>query len=415
MRTKSQSILVLNAGSSSLKFSVYDASDTTLSLIAGGQIEGLGNTPRLQARDSDGTLLVDAALPSAAGHGHDEAFAYLARWLHEQYDKRTTVAAVGHRITHGGPDFTSPALITPEVLERLEALSPLAPLHQPHNLSGVRSVAGQEPNLPQIACFDTSFHRNRAAVTERFGLPADLYPRELKRWGFHGLSYESISGQFMRLAPHVACGRVIVAHLGNGASLCAMKAGRSVDTTMSFSTLDGLAMGTRCGSLDPGVVLFLQHHLTASELDDLLYNRSGLLGISGISSDMRVLLASKDPRAAAAVEFFVYRVVREIGSLTAALGGLDALIFTAGIGENSAEIRARICKGSAWLGMTIDPAANERREPCISPPGRVPSVWVLRTDEEGVIAAHTRELASKLPRRFASRKGGRYDRAGLHS
>jgi acetate kinase len=387
----SEAIIVLNAGSSSLKFSVYGVTAPTgLSLVARGQIEGLGTSPRFKAKDSQGLVLADSKVESPAGRfGHTEAFAHLAQWLRTQYGGQMTVAAVGHRMAHGGLDFIQPTLIDDQVLAALEKLIPLVPLHQPHNLAGVRAVTQLRPDLPQVACFDTAFHRGRPAVTERFGLPDDLFQRGLRRWGFHGLSYESIAGQFKQLAPELAAGRVIAAHLGSGASMCAMKNGRSFDTTMSFSALDGLPMGTRCGSLDPGVVLFLLQHKSREEVEDLLYKKSGLLGISGISNDVRELLASDSPLAAEAIEYFVYRAIREIGSLTAALGGLDALIFTAGIGENSPVIRSRICRGLECLGLEIDPGANEHGRGCISTPGTSASVWVIPTDEEAVIAAHT--------------------------
>jgi acetate kinase len=271
----------------------------------------------------------------------------------------------------------------------LEKLIPLVPLHQPHNLAGVKAVAALLPDLPQVACFDTAFHRGRPTVTERFGLPDDLFQRGIRRWGFHGLSYEFIASQFKLLAPAAAAGRVIAAHLGNGASMCAMKEGRSIDTTMGFSAMDGLPMGTRCGSLDPGVVLFLLQQYGCEEIENLLYKKSGLLGISGISNDVRELLASHDSLASEAIEFFVYRAIREIGALTATLGGLDAMIFTAGIGENSPVIRRRICEGLDWLGVRIDLGANERGRGCISPANASPSVWVIPTDEEQVIAGHT--------------------------
>ena len=293
-------------------------------------------------------------------------------------------------MVHGGTAFAEPTLIDPAVMKILEQLIPLVPLHQPHNLKAIKAVMQLWPDLPQVACFDTAFHRGRAQVTERFGLPDELFRRAWRRWGFHGLSYEYIAGRLRHLAPDLSGGRVIVAHLGSGASLCAMRDGQSVDTTMSFSALDGLPMGTRCGTLDPGVILFLlRDGWNLDRIEDLLYKRSGLLGISGISNDVRELLASDCPLAAEAIEFFVYRVIREIGSLTAALGGLDALVFTAGIGENSPVIRERVCQGLTWLGVRIDLDANERGNGCVSPEGCTPSVWVIPTDEEAVIASHT--------------------------
>jgi acetate kinase len=385
----SDAIIVANAGSSSLKFSVYAVADSELNLVARGQVEGLGTSPRFKVKDSQGQVLADTELQRAGRFGHTEGFAYLAQWLRGRYGERLTPVAVGHRVVHGGLEFVEPTLINGDVIAALERLAPLVPLHQPHNLAGIRAVAQLLPDLPQVACFDTAFHRNRPSVTERFGLPDEMFQRGLRRWGFHGLSYEFIARRFKRLAPDVAHRRVIAAHLGSGASMCAMKDGRSFDTTMSFSALDGLPMGTRCGSLDPGVVLFLLQHKSREEIEDLLYKKSGLLGISGISNDVRDLLASDSRLAAEAIEFFVYRAIREIGALTAAMGGLDALIFTAGIGENSPVIRARICAGLEWLGIRIERGANERGQGRISAAGASPSVWVIPTDEEGIIAEHT--------------------------
>ncbi len=412
MITQREMIAVLNAASSSLKFSLYEASGPPLRLIARGQFDLLGTAPHFEAMDNLDQPLANETLPAASDpFEHSQAVHHLARWIREKYGEHMALQAVGHRITHGGGEYGEPVLVNGEVLEMIEALVPLAPLHQPHNLDGVKAVRRMWPDLPQVACFDTAFHHNRPPVAERFGLPGYLFDRGLKRWGFHGLSYESISTRFASLAPRVAAGRVIVAHLGNGASLCAMKGGRGIDTTTSFSTLDGLPTGTRSGSLDPGAVLYLMRQMNRDEIEMLLYRRSGLLGISGISGDMRVLLASKEPRAAEAIDYFVYRVIREIGSLTAALGGLDALIFTAGIGVNSPLIRARVCRALAWLGMAIDSASNERRDACISPPGRSPSVWVIPTDEDGVIAAHTWKIVSMLPHRASYDRGGRSDGA----
>lgn len=386
----SEAIIVANAGSSSLKFSVYEVMGQELKLAARGQIDGLGTSPRFKAKDAEGAVLADAKVESTGGRfGHSEGFAHLARWLRSHYGEQMTPVAVGHRMAHGGLEFIEPTLITPQVVAALEKLIPLVPLHQPHNLAGIKAVTELLPDLPQVACFDTAFHRGRPTVTERFGLPDEMFQRGLRRWGFHGLSYEFIATQFKRLAPEVAYRRVIAAHLGSGASMCAMKDGRSFDTTMSFSALDGLPMGTRCGSLDPGAVLLLLQHMSRDEIEDLLYKRSGLLGVSGISNDVRELLASDKPLAAEAIDFFVYRAVREIGALAAGLGGMDALVFTAGIGENSPLIRKRICEGLGWLGIGIDPEANDRGQGCISPVNASPSVWVIPTDEERIIAEHT--------------------------
>ena len=385
-------VIVLNAGSSSLKFSIYQVEHDgdELVLVARGQIEGLGTTPRFKAKDRTGAALADEMLKAAASSfGHVEAFTHLVQWARSEFAEVLTPAAIGHRVAHGGLEFIEPTLLTAEVVEKLDRLVPLVPLHQPHNLAAVRAVSSLRPDLPQVACFDTAFHRGRATVTERFGLLDEWFQRGVRRWGFHGLSYASIVDELRQTAPDLAAGRIIVAHLGSGASMCAIKGGRSVDTTMSFSALDGLPMGTRCGALDPGVVLFLLQSRSHQEVEAMLYKKSGLLGISGISNDVRELLASKTPLAAEAIEYFVYRAVREIGSLTAALGGLDALIFTAGIGENSPVIRQRICRGLGWLGIAVEPAANERGRGCISPTGRSPSVWVIPTDEERIIGAGT--------------------------
>lgn len=389
----SDAIVVLNAGSSSLKFSIYRVKDRDLGLVARGQIEGLGTSPRFKAKDHQGQSLADVALEGSQDFGHPEAFARLSEWALEQYGGSLRAVAVGHRMAHGGLEFTRPTLIDAEVVKKLEQLVPLVPLHQPHNLAAVKGVTRLRPDLPQVACFDTAFHRAKPAVADRFGLPDEMFQRGVRRWGFHGLSYESIAGKFQQITPDISAGRVIVAHLGSGASLCAMKGGRSVDTTMAFSALDGLPMGTRCGSLDPGVILFLlRRGWSTDRIEDLLYKQSGLLGISGVSNDVRTLLASDCPLAAEAIEFFVYRIVREIGSLTAALGGLDALVFTAGIGENSPAIRQRVCQHLGWLGVKLDPDTNLHGSMCISPAGQAPSVWVIPTDEEAVIASHTAAL-----------------------
>jgi acetate kinase len=387
----SDAIIVLNAGSSSLKFSIYGVADQELNLAARGQTEGLGTSPRFKARDQQGQVVAELAPEGPPQRfGHPEAFAHLAQWALAQFGDRLRAVAVGHRMAHGGLEFTKPTLISAEVLTQLEKLVPLMPLHQSHNLAAVKGVLRLRPDLAQVACFDTAFHRTKAKVADRFGLPDDMFNRGARRWGFHGLSYEFIASRFRRIAPQISAGRVIVAHLGSGASLCAMNHGQSVDTTMSFSALDGLPMGTRCGSLDPGVILFLlRQGWNVDRIEDLLYKKCGLLGISGVSNDVRVLLADASPLAAEAIEFFVYRIVREIGSLTAALGGLDALVFTAGIGENSPEIRRQVCQKLAWLGINIDQDANRRASNCISSKGQAPSVWVIPTDEEAVIASHT--------------------------
>ena len=383
--------LVLNAGSSSLKFSVYRADAGARGLEARGQIDGIGTSPRFTASDSAGNRLADDRL-----EGHVDgrrALDVLAAWLRARYHGNTVIG-VGHRVVHGGARYARPTIVTPAVLEDLRALVPLAPLHQPHNLAAIDAVIERLPGVPQVACFDTGFHRGQPAVAEVVPLPRELCHGGVQRYGFHGLSYEYIASVLPTAAPDIAHGRVIVAHLGSGASLCAMNDGKSMDSTLGFTALDGLCMGTRPGSIDPGVILYLFQDLglSAKEVETVLYKKSGLLGISGISNDMRVLLASTAPGARLAVDYFVYRAAKEIGALAAVLKGIDGLVFTAGIGENSAEIRKRICVASAWLGIELDDDANERQGPRISRPGSRVSVWVIPTNEELVIARHTGTL-----------------------
>jgi acetate kinase len=389
-----RAILIINAGSSSIKFAVYHVTRAG-QLDAGphGELDGIGTRPHLLIRDANDAVLVDAE--PAAGADHRGAIAEIGNWMRGHTDA-TDLIAVGHRVVHGGEEFAEPVRMTSEVLAALERLVPLAPLHQPHNLAPIRAFAESTPELPQVACFDTAFHRTQPAVAQAFALPHELADRGVRRYGFHGLSYEYIASALPRIAPEIATGRVVVAHLGNGASMCALRDGRSVATTMSFTTLDGLPMGTRPGTLDPGVLLYLmdQHHMDARAIEDLLYHRSGLLGVSGLSSDMRTLLASDAPRARAAIELFVYRIGRELGSLAAALGGLDALVFTAGIGENAHEIRARICRDAAWLGIQLDTTANGTGGPRISLPTSTASAWVVPTNENLMIARHTLRLVS---------------------
>jgi acetate kinase len=383
--------LVVNAGSSSVKFSVFRPGPAGLALDARGAVDGIGSTPRLSARDADGNRLVDERIDGGADPRG--ALAAVGGWLRGRYSG-VPVLGVGHRVVHGGQRHRRPTIVTAAVLDELRALVPLAPLHQPHNLAAIEAVADRLPEVPQVACFDTSFHRGQPPVAELVPLPRDLCRNGLQRYGFHGLSYEYIAAVLPDVAPEIARGRVVVAHLGSGASLCAMHDGRSVDCTFGFTALDGLCMGTRPGALDPGVVLHLvqQLGLSAKELETILYKQSGLLGISGVSPDMRVLLQSADPGARLAVEYFVYRAVREIGGLAAVLGGLDGLVFTAGIGEHATEIRRRICAGSAWLGLDLDDDANRRHGPRISRAGSRVSAWVVPTNEELVIARHTATL-----------------------
>lgn len=386
--------LVLNAGSSSLKFCVFvRPSGEAWRLEARGQIEGIGTAPRLSVKGEDGQRLADETLDSATVRDGTSAVDALAAWLRSKYGG-SKVLGVGHRVVHGGARFAGPTVLTQEVLAELYTLVPLAPLHQPYNLAAIEAAFDRLPGVPQVACFDTSFHRGQPPVAELIPLPIELRKEGLQRYGFHGLSYEYIASVLPEVAPEIANGRVIVAHLGSGASLCALKDGKSVDSTLGFTALDGLCMGTRPGAIDPGVVLHLFQglNLSAKEVETLLYKKSGLLGISGISNDMRDLLGRTEPEACLAVDYFVYRAAKEIGALTAVLGGIDGLVFTAGIGENSAEIRQRICKSSAWLGIEVDEAANTNRGPNISTSASKVSVWVIPTNEELMIARHTGSL-----------------------
>ena len=384
-------ILTLNAGSSSLKFSLWQT-ETGMDLreFFRGEIEKIGIAPHLSAREPCGRTVIDKKFDEGGAKlTHEDLLRELFAWFSQQ--DLHGFKAIGHRIVHGGATFTAPVRIDDHVMESLSKLEPLAPLHQPHNLSGVRACAALQPHVPQIACFDTAFHRTMDSVARRLGLPRAYEEQGVQRYGFHGLSYEFIAQQLRAIDPDLAKGRVIVAHLGNGASLCAMRDGRSVDTTMSFTALDGLLMGTRPGALDPGAVTYLMRECTmsAAEIEDLLYHRSGLLGISGISSDMRTLLANNNPHAREAVDLFVFRAAREIGALTASLGGLDGLVFTAGIGEHASEIRSRICARCTWLGVVLDENANRAGRKRITAEASRIRVYVIPTDEEKMIAEHT--------------------------
>jgi acetate kinase len=387
-------IVVLNAGSSSLKFSVYLEGKEDCELLLRGQIEALLRAPRFVAYDAQRNTISQHVWKHGTRLGHHDAIQYLFNWIRSGQLAEHRVNAIGHRVVHGGVDFTEAVLVDDAVLAQLDKLTPLAPLHQPHNLSAIRAVATDAPDLAQVACFDTSFHRGHPAVECTFALPRQLTEMGIRRYGFHGLSYEYIASRLPDVDPKAAEGRTVVAHLGSGASMCALHNCRSVATTMSFTALDGLPMGTRSGSLDPGVLLHLmdQHGMDARRLERLLYRESGLLGVSGISNDMRVLLQSDDPRAAEAVDLFVYRIGRELGSLAAALCGLDALVFTAGIGENAAAIRARVCQAASWLGVELDEERNEAGGPLISRPGSAVSAWVIPTNEGLMIARHTRRV-----------------------
>ncbi len=394
-------ILALNAGSSSVKFSLFSVrdSDRTLAPSLRGEIEGVGETPRFLVSDAGGRLLQDERLNTGGSDtlDHNQALDVLLRWI-ERQDVGYHLVAAGHRVTHGGMRFAHPALVDGAVMRQMEEFIPLAPLHQPHNLAGIRAIARWRPDLPQVACFDTAFHWTRPPVAQAYALPAEVTSMGVKSYGFHGLSYEYIARVLPERIGVAADGRVVVAHLGSGASMCAMRERRSVATTMGFTALDGLPMSTRCGSIDPGVILYLlaQRGMDVARVNDMLYHDSGLLGVSGLSGDMRELLGSDSPRAAEAIDLFVYRASRELGSLAAALGGLDALVFTAGIGEHAAPIRARVCEAAAWLGVRLDEAANGAHGPRISAEDSAVSVWVIPTDEDRIIAEHTAQLAGWL-------------------
>ncbi|RCW68111.1 acetate/propionate family kinase [Pseudorhodoferax soli] len=385
-------IAVANAGSSSLKFALYAVgAGGTLVLQLRGAVEELDRAPVFHARDAAGRTVAEQRWTDALGH--DAALAQAITAVQALLPGMHLIG-VGHRVVHGGAAHDQAVLVTPALMAELEQLIPLAPLHEPHNLAPIRLAWQRLPGVPQVACFDTAFHRSNPAIAQMFALPQELHDAGVRRYGFHGLSYEYIAGRLAELAPDAAAGRVVVLHLGNGASACALQGGRSVASSMGFTAVDGLPMGTRSGNLDPGVLLYLvqQRGMSVADIHDLIYKRSGLLGVSGISSDMRVLLHSDAPRAALAVDLFVYRVVREIGSLAAALGGLDALVFTAGIGEHAAPVRARVLAQLGWLGLVPDAAANAAHAPCITQAGSRASAWVLPTDEELMIARHTLAL-----------------------
>jgi|KBSSwiStaDraftv2_1062776.scaffolds.fasta_scaffold05803_3 acetate kinase len=383
--------LVLNAGSSSLKFSVFERPvGERWHLESRGQVEGIGTSPRLIVKNEIGDSLANKDVVAKDG---DEAIAALAEWLRSMYGG-SRVLGVGHRVVHGGARFSGPTILNREVMQELYQFVPLAPLHQPYNLAAIEAVFERLPDVPQVACFDTSFHRGQPEVAELIPLPRELREQGVQRYGFHGISYEFIASVLPLYAPGISNGRVIVAHLGSGASMCAMKDRKSVDSTLGFTALDGLCMGTRPGALDPGVVLHLFQglNLSAKEVETLLYKKSGLIGISEISSDMRDLLGREEPAARLALDYFVYRAAKEIGALAAVLGGIDALVFTAGIGENSPEIRQRICEASAWLGIEIDADANNENRTTISTASSKASVWVIPTNEELMIAKQTGAL-----------------------
>ncbi len=386
-------ILVLNAGSSSLKFSLFLAENQALQLALGGQLQGLYTAPTFHARDATGAVIGEHRWEEGLRLGHDGAIAYLTDFL-RRYRSEHQLVAVGHRVVHGGVEYSAPVRVDADTIEQLERLAPLAPLHQPHNLTPIKILLQRTPLLPQVACFDTAFHHTHPPVTQAFALPPEITERGVRRYGFHGLSYEHIASVLPEYDAQAAGGRTVVLHLGNGASMCALHAGKSIASTMGFTAMDGLPMGTRCGNLDPGVILYLLDELgmDVRAIEKLLYEQSGLLGVSGVSSDMRTLEASKDPRARFAIDLFVYRIGRELGALAATLGGLDAIVFTAGIGEHSRLIRERVCREAAWLGVEFDPAANDQGGPRISADGSRVSVWVIPTNEELMIARHTQRV-----------------------
>jgi acetate kinase len=389
----SEAIAVLNAGSSSIKFSLFLIRDNQVELLVRGQIEGIYNAPHFVAKDRDGSVLAEKSWPGGTKLGHDGALDHLLAYVREEFTGHHLLG-VGHRVVHGGLDYTQPVRLNPEVLATLERLIPLAPLHQPHNLAPIRLLLGRSPELPQVACFDTSFHRTNPKIAQLYALPLEYADAGVMRYGFHGLSYEYIASVLPQFDTRAASGKTVVLHLGNGASMCALENGRSMMSTMGFSSVEGLPMGTRCGALDPGVFLYLMDDrgMDARAIEKLLYTQSGLLGISGISSDMRILLSSEEPRAKLAIDLFLYRIRREMGSLAAALGGVDAMVFTGGIGENAAPIRERACRDAAWLALELDANANSRGGPCISTSGSRVNAWVIPTNEELMIARHTRHV-----------------------
>jgi acetate kinase len=390
----SSTIAVLNSGSSSIKFSLHDGA--TLAAVARGQVEAIQSRPRFVARDASGSVVCERAWPDGTDLGHAGALDQVVAFARERL-VAAPLAAVGHRVVHGGLAYARPVRIDASVVADLERLVPLAPQHQPHNLAPIRHLLERMPQLPQVACFDTAFHRTQPELAQMFALPARFHAEGVRRFGFHGLSYEYIASRLPALDTDAARGRTVVLHLGNGASMCALQGGRSVATTMGFTAVDGLAMGTRCGALDPGVILYLMqaHGMDAKAVENLIYKESGLLGVSGISSDMRTLLSSKEPAARLAVDLYVYRIRRELGALAAVLGGLDAIVFTAGIGENSAEIRARVCRDAAWLGVYLDEEANAKGAQLVTTRASQVKAWRIPTDEEGVIARHARAMVER--------------------
>jgi acetate kinase len=393
-------ILVLNAGSSSVKFSVFVVESNALELELRGQLEGLFTSPRFVARNPGGKIIAEKSWGKGVKLGHEEALEHLRAFLLGLANEMR-LAGVGHRVVHGGVKYAYPVRITKQIVADLDKLIPLAPLHQPHNLQPIRAIMERMPEVPQVACFDTAFHRSNPPLTQIFALPKALTEAGVRRYGFHGISYEYISSMLPERDPRAAAGRTAVLHLGNGSSMCALAGGKSVASTMGFTAMEGLPMGTRCGSLDPGVILFLleQHKMDVRAIEKMLYSESGLLGVSGVSSDVRTLLESEEPGAKLALDLYVYRISRELGSLAAALGGLDALVFTAGIGENAVAIRERICRDAAWLGVELDPVANAKGGKCITTRRSRVTGWVIPTNEELMIARHTLRVLGANPSR----------------
>lgn len=388
-----EAVLVVNAGSSSVKFQTFDVeSGREPQRLVKGQLDGIGTLPRLRVEASNGAELIDKSYAPEQVADVPAAMAAAGDWLQET--QTVKLVAVGHRVVHGGPDYDRPIVIDANVLAHLERYSPLAPLHQPNNLAPIRSLLTRRPDLLQVACFDTAFHRGHSAVADHYAIPESFYHEGVRRYGFHGLSYEYIAGRLREVAPAIANGRVIVAHLGSGASMCALAGGKSIESTMGFTALDGLPMGTRPGQIDPGVLLYLmtEKAMAPAAIEHLLYHESGLKGLSGVSNDMRELEASDSPGAALAIDYFVHRIALSAGLLAAALGGLDAFIFTAGVGENSVTIRARVAERLSWLGGVLDPAANVARKLLISRPESRVGLYVVPTDEELMIARHTVSL-----------------------
>ena len=402
----SNAVLILNAGSSTLKFALFDAT-SALSPLVRGEVEEITIAPRLVSRDNENNILINHRWPNS----HTDQFAIILKWLLEyieSYQGHDGLTAVGHRVVHGGARYIKPERVAPALLQSLVDLIPLDPIHMPHNIAPIRAIAELRPELSQVVCFDTAFHHTLPPVAQRFALPRALFDTGIRRYGFHGLSYEYIAGRLREQSPALARGRVVVAHLGAGASLCGLLNGDSVATTFGFSVLDGLVMATRCGSVDPGVILYLgRQGYTFADVEDMLYSRSGLLGVSGISGDIRVLLKSKDIHAREAVDLFVYRLAVEIAGMAGALGGLDGIVFTAGIGQHSPEIRQAVCQRLAWLGVRLDHAANDASEPRISVPESEIEVRVIATDEEVMIARHVRDLLSSFKK--TDRNIGQHD------